>query len=350
MTAPLTGGCYSGAMVKNLTTMIDRTSAMPVPSAAGLLAIACGLAVPAPVMAQATPAGVVIESTAQATYDDAGVPRSIASNPVQVRVDELLDVALASREAGPVTARSGPAVLSFLLTNSGNGPEQFILEPVTSVPGNGFDTTLVGVAVDSNGNGVHDPGVDVALTAPWTTTAIPAEASQTIFVLLTVPSGVADGAISRVNLVARSATGTGAPGTTFPGAGEGGGNAVVGMSGAQMTASGQIVASASSVTLLKWASVADPFGGTAAVPGSVITYSIRTLVSGSADVNGLVVTDAIPARTTYRANSLTRDGAGLSDAAGDDAGEASPAGISVALGTLAAGASTTVTFAVLINE
>ncbi len=314
------------------------------------MALGCALALPAPLMAQATPAGVIIESTAQATYDDGGVSRSVASNPVQVRVDELLDVALASRDSGPLTTRSGPAVLSFLLTNPGNGAEAFILEPVTSLPGNGFDATLDGVAVDSNGNGVHDPGVDAALTAPFTTAAIPADGTQTIFVLLSVPSGVADGAISRVNLEARAATGTGAPGTTFAGAGDGGGDAVVGMSGARTTATGELVASASSVTLVKWASVLDPFGGSAAVPGSIVTYSIRTLVTGSADVEGLVVTDAIPPRTTYRANTLERDGAGLTDAAGDDAGEASSAGVRVTLGTLAAGTTTTVSFAVVIDE
>lgn len=314
------------------------------------LATVCALALHAPVAAQATPAGVVIESTAEATYDDGGVTRSVSSNPVQVRVDELLSVAVASRDAGPVTARAGAVALRFLIENTGNGPEQFVLEPVTSVAGNGFDAILSGVAVDSNGNDAYDPGVDVILPAPATTPIIPADAGQTIFVLLDIPAGLADGTTSEVRLYARAATGTGAPGTVFAGAGEGGGDAVVGSGSAAAVAGGQLVASNSTLTLVKSAVVQDPFGGTAPVPGAVVTYSIEAQASGSADITGLVVTDAIPPRTTYRANSLRRDGAPLTDAADGDAGEASAAGISVNLGTLAAGTSSTVSFAVSINE
>ncbi|MBU7581009.1 MAG: hypothetical protein KAF27_11175 [Porphyrobacter sp.] len=321
-----------------------------VSSAGFALLAACALFSSAALRAQATPAGAIIESTAQATYQDAGSARSVSSNAVQVRVDELLGVAVASRDAGPVTARAGPAVLHFGIQNTGNGPEQFILEPVTSVAGNGFDAVLDGVAVDSNGNDAYDAGIDQILPVPATTAMIPMDGNAVVFVLLAVPAGLADGATSQVRLSVRAATGSGAPGTVFAGAGEGGGDAVVGSASASALAGGQLVASASSVTLVEWASVADPFGGTAAVPGAIVTYSVQALVTGSADVDGLVVTDAIPPRTTYRANSLQRDGAPLTDAAGDDAGEASAAGISVELGTLAGGASSTVSFAVAINE
>ncbi|MCU0947525.1 MAG: hypothetical protein MUF47_04670 [Porphyrobacter sp.] len=314
------------------------------------LVSACACAWPTPLAAQVTAAGVVIESAAQATYDEAGTTRTVNSNTVEVRVAELLSLAVASREAGAITTRAGPAVLRFLIENTGNGPEQFILDPVTSVSGNGFDTVLTGVAVDSNGNEAYDAGVDQILPAPATTALIPADAGQTIFVLLEIPAGIADGATSEVRLSARPATGTGAPGTVFAGAGEGGGDAVLGSSGAGAAASSQLIASAGALTLVKWASVADPFGGTAAVPGAVVTYSIQALASGTAGVTGLVVSDAIPLRTTYRANSLQRDGTALTDAPGDDAGEASAAGISVTLGTLAGGASSTVSFAVEINE
>jgi uncharacterized repeat protein (TIGR01451 family) len=314
------------------------------------VALPCALALHAPLVAQATPAGVIIESTAEATYDEAGVPRSVSSNPVQVRVDELLSVAVASRDAGPVAARAGPAVLRFLIENTGNGPEPFILEPDTGVAGNGFDAVLAGIAVDSNGNEAYDAGVDQILPAPATTPAIAADAGATIFVLLDIPSGLADGATSQVRLTARAATGSGAPGTVFSGAGEGGGDAVAGSGSAAALATGQLVASASTLTLVKSASVADPFGGTAAVPGAVVTYAIQALVNGSADISGLVLTDAIPPRTTYRPNSLERDGVPLSDATDGDAGEASAAGIRVNLGTLAGGASSTVRFAVSINE
>ena len=308
---------------------------------------------PVPAAAQAVtaaPAGIIIENTAEATYDDAGIARTVTSNTVQVRVDELLAGAAASLDAGPVTARPGPAVLSFLLSNTGNGPEAFALEVVTAVAGNDFDAALDSIAIDSNGNGTYDPGVDAVLPAPSVTGALAASAAQTVFVILTVPADIGDGASSTINLIARAATGTGAPGTVFAGAGENGTNAVVGLGSAMANATGVLVGSASTVTLVKWATVTDPFGGANAVPGATITYGIEALVSGSATVDALVVTDDIPANTQYVAGSLTLDGAPLSDAAGDDAGEASPAGIAVTLGSVPGGTSNTVTFAVLIAE
>lgn len=302
------------------------------------------------VAANTAPAGTIIESSAKAEYEEAGILRTVTSNTVQVRVDELLGVTAASLEAGPLAVRSGPQVLSFAVTNTGNGPEAFSLEIITAVAGNGFDAAFDSLAVDSNGNGAYDPGVDAVLPAPSVTTSLAAGGTQALFVLVTIPRGVADGAQSAVNLIARAATGAGAPGTAFAGAGESGGEAVVGPGGGTATAATQLVARASSVTLVKWASVSDPFGGSSGMPGATITYGIAASVTGSAPVDALVVTDAIPAGTRYIAGSLNLDSAALTDAAGDDAGEASAGGISVTLGTVPGGASRTVTFAVLVDE
>ncbi len=322
----------------------------PRPAARAVLGTAAALWLCAPAAAAPAPAGSVIESSAEATYSEAGVTRAVTSNTVQVRVDELLGVAAATLDPAPVTVGSGPAVLSFLVSNTGNGPEAFAVEVVTAVAGNGFDAALDTVAVDSNGNGVYDPGVDMALTVSGATASLPAGATQTLFAIVTVPGGLSDGARSSVNLTLRTATGTGAPGTVFAGAGEGGADAVVGLGGGMATATGQMLASASTVTLVKWASVDDPFGGSAATPGATITYGIQVLVSGSATIDGLVLTDAIPAGTRYVANSLTLENAPLSDGQGDDAGAASALGIAVDLGSVSGGASRTVTFAVLIEE
>lgn len=302
------------------------------------------------VAANPVPAGTLIESTAEATYDDGGVARTVSSNTVQVRVDELLGVAAASLDAGPVTVRSGPHVLTFLVSNTGNGPEALGLEVLTAVSGNAFETTLDSIAVDSNDNGAYDPGVDAVLPAPSSTAILPAGASRRVFVIVGVPAGIGDGAQSAVNLIARAATGTGGPGTVFASAGEGGGDAVIGAGGGMATATGQMVGSASTVTLVKWASVSDTFGGASATPGATITYGIAASVTGSAPVDALTISDAIPAGTSYLANSLTLESVPQTDAPGDDAGEASAAGITVTLGSVQGGTSRTVTFAVLIEE
>ena len=312
------------------------------------LAIAAAL-ITTPAHAGGVKAGTLIENTASATYDGGAGPVTIPSNTITVKVDELLDVTVTSRDSGPVSAAPGSAVLTFELTNTGNGPEAYTLTANPAVAGNDFDTTVNGIAVDTNGNGVYDPGVDQMLTGPATTAAIAADASQTVFVLVTIPGGVADGDQSDVSLLAEAVTGTGAPGTAFAGQGAGGGNAIVGSTGANATATGSLSVGITDVDLIKSATVRDPFGGTGIVPGATITYAIRAEVKGSGSVSDLVVTDAAPADTTYVAGSLKLDGATLTDAADADAGRSGTSGISVDLGTVSGGSSRTVTFQVTID-
>ena len=312
------------------------------------LAIAAAL-ITTPAHAGGVKAGTLIENTASATYDGGAGPVTIPSNTITVKVDELLDVTVTSRDSGPVSAAPGSAVLTFELTNTGNGPEAYTLTANPAVAGNDFDTTVNGLAVDTNGNGVYDPGVDQMLTGPATTAAIAADASLTVFVLVTIPGGVADGDQSDVSLLAEAVTGTGAPGTAFAGQGAGGGNAIVGSTGANATATGSLSVGITDVDLIKSATVRDPFGGTGIVPGATITYAIRAEVRGSGSVSDLVVTDAAPADTTYVAGSLKLDGAILTDAADADAGRSGTSGISVDLGTVSGGSSRTVTFQVTID-
>ena len=312
------------------------------------LAIAAAL-ITTPAHAGGVKAGTLIENTASATYDGGAGPVTIPSNTITVKVDELLDVTVTSRDSGPVSAAPGSAVLTFELTNTGNGPEAYTLTANPAVAGNDFDTTVNGIAVDTNGNGVYDPGVDQMLTGPATTAAIAADASLTVFVLVTIPGGVADGDQSDVSLLAEAVTGTGAPGTAFAGQGAGGGNAIVGSTGANATATGSLSVGITDVDLIKSATVRDPFGGTGIVPGATITYAIRAEVKGSGSVSDLVVTDAAPADTTYVAGSLKLDGATLTDAADADAGRSNTSGISVDLGTVSGGSSRTVTFQVTID-
>ena len=163
-------------------------------------------------------------------------------------------------------------------------------------------------------------------------------------------SSASDGEATEVELTADAVTGTGAPGTVFTGQGVDGGDAIVGSTSATASSSGTIVVGITTVDLTKSVVLADPFGGTSAVPGSVATFTINATVAGSGSVDELVVTDAIPDGTTYVANSLALDGGALTDASGDDAGEASDAsGISVDLGTVAGGTVHSITFDVTID-
>lgn len=317
--------------------------------AASSLAIATLLAAQ-PALADGVPAGTIIENTASATYSDTGgTPQTVDSNTVTVQVDELLDVTVVTQDASAVSIGSGSAVLTFEVTNTGNGPEAYDLTADPAVAGNDFDVTIDAIAYDTNGNGVYDPGVDVILGPGEATPEILADGSLTVFVLVSAPAGVSDTETSQVNLLAEAVTGTGAPGTTFAGQGVDGSDAVVGTTGADDDDFGSLFASIASLSLVKSATVADPFGGNEAVPGATITFTIVASVTGSGSLADLRVTDATPTDTTYTAGSMTLDAASLTDAADADAGTADASGIDVLIGDANAGDSFTITFDVVID-
>ncbi len=312
---------------------------------AGLVACAWGTAAGA----AGVPAGTIIENRATATFDESGTTRDVASNTVTITVDEVLDLALSATDAGQVALTVDGAILGFEILNSGNGAEAFRLTFETTLAGNAFSPTVVGLAFDTDENGIYDPGLDQLLAADLVTPVLPADGRGRVFVLVDQSAPLPDGATARLVLGVEAATGSGAPGTLLAGQGSGGGDAVVGHNGAVANAEGWLVARSLSVALSKSATVSDPWGGDRVVPGSVVTYAIEASLAGSGEAGDLVVRDPIPAGTTYLAGSLSLDGASLSDATGDDAGAADAGIVAVRLGTVAAGASHVIRFNVIVD-
>lgn len=312
------------------------------------LALAQALSVQAAHAAGVT-AGTLIQNTASATYGTGPATTTISSNTVTIKVDELLDVAVSSLDGGAVPLASGTAILKYRVDNSGNGSEAFTITVNPAVSGNGFDAEVQTIAIDSNGNGTYEPGVDTVITNGGATAALAADGFATVFVVVTLPAGTADAATSQVRLTAQAVTGSGTPGTSFAGQGEGGGDAVVGATTANANASGSLIASAATLALTKSFAVVDPFGGSKTVPGAVVTFTIQAAATGSGTVENLHIIDAIPAGTAYVLNSVKLDGSALTDATDGDAGVASASGIDVTLGSLAGGSARTVTFQTTIN-
>ncbi len=324
-------------------TLLSRVA----PSAFALIAIG---AVVAPGVAHATgvTAGTLIQNTASATYTSGAASGTVTSNTVSIKVDELLNVAVAGLTTTPATAGSGNVVLEYSITNTGNGPEAFKVTVNPAVAGNAFDATVQSIVVD-NGNGIYEPGVDMVLAPGAATPLIAADGALKIFVIVSLPATATDGQTSQVRLTADAATGTGTAGTVFAGQGDGGGDAVVGSTTASDNATDTLVASLAVVALAKSALVVDPFGGSQPVPGAVVTYTLTAAVSGSGQATNLHITDIIPVGTTYQAGTLTLDASPLTDLSDTDAGMASSSGIDVNLGTVAGGTSKTVKFNVKIN-
>jgi uncharacterized repeat protein (TIGR01451 family) len=314
-------------------------------------AVSAGIA-GSPALAAGTPAGTNITNVATATYElPNGGETSVDSNVVTLKVDELLDVSVAWGDPADVAASAGQTgqVLKFTVTNGGNGAESFTLATVANGGGDDFDPAVTSIVLDSNGNGAYDAGVDTAYVSGSNDPLLEPDQSIAVFVLSTIPASAGDGHRGRVDLTAVAKTGSGAPGTSFAGLGQGGGNAVVGATGADAEDDGYYRVAKASVAFVKSAAVADPFGGTAAAPGSTVTYTLAATVSGTGSLANLRVADAVPAGTTYKAGSLTLEGGALTDAADADAGSFTGTGINVALGTVAAGSTKTITFQVKID-
>lgn len=306
----------------------------------------------APAQAARTPAGTVINNNATATYDlPGGGQNAVTSNTVSLTVDELLDVAVAWTDGGDVGVAPAAVnqVLTYRVTNAGNGGEAFRLTARDNAGGDDFDPDTTSIVIDANGNGTYDPGLDTVYVAGGNEPVLAPDQSIVVFVLSSIPAGAADAQRGRVDLIATAVTGSGTPGTSFAGQGQGGGDAVVGATGAKAEDDGYYRVAAANVAFVKSAVVADPFGGTTRVPGAIITYRLVATVTGSGSLANLRIADAIPAGSTYRPGTLTLEGGPLSDAADGDAGEFTGAGIAVRLGTVPGGGNRTVTFQVAID-
>lgn len=308
--------------------------------------------------AAGTVAGSTISNTATATYTDSGgTAQTASSNTANIRVDELLDVTVASADPGDIpTLPSGVnQVASFTVTNTGNGTETYSLSVATALGGDQFDPTVTSIVLDTNGNGVYDAGVDTVYVSGTNDPVLAPDAAIRVFVLSSIPGTTANGDRGQLSLTAASGTITGAPGTSSAGQGQGGGDAVVGTTGGDSSATGAYVVQAASISFTKTSSVVDPFGGVKIVPGSIVTYTLTATVSGTGSLSNVAISDNIPANTTYEPGSLTLQGTSLSDPADADAGTftassgATPASVSVALGTVPASQARTVTFKVKIN-
>jgi uncharacterized repeat protein (TIGR01451 family) len=301
--------------------------------------------------AAGTLAGTDIQNIASASYESGGTTIDIQSNAVVIKVDELLDVTSVSTDPGDVITSNGAqnVVSTFRITNTGNGPEAYRLTPNVTNGGDDFNPALAQVVLDTNNNGVYDPGVDTIYVAGSNDPLLQPDQSVRVFVLTNMPASQNNGDRAQVALLAAAVTGTGAPGTTFAGAGEGGGDAVVGASGADAEAAGYVAIQSASISLVKSANVLDPFGGSRSVPGSIITYTLVATVTGNGSLSNVTINDPIPANAQYVSSSITLDAAPLSDPADADQGNFNGSRISVALGNVPAGQTRTVTFRVRVQ-
>jgi uncharacterized repeat protein (TIGR01451 family) len=276
----------------------------------------------APAAAQ-TRAGTSITNVATVSQGGVASP----SNSVALVVAERLDLTLARAPEADTTLPTGERAIGVTLSNRGTGEEAFVVAVGVASGSATIAAPMLAGTAASLGDGRTPslaPGASLVLLIPVTATAA--------------------GTVLAVS--ARAATGSGAPGTALPGAGDGGGDAVVGPTGAAATLSvvptGADGASSAPPSLQKTQTVVAPDGSAIAVRGATITYTLVARFAAAAAEATIV--DPIPAGTAYLPNSLTLDGMPLTDADHVAARQ-----VSVPLGTAAAGIVRTLRFTVVIS-
>jgi uncharacterized repeat protein (TIGR01451 family) len=302
-----------------------------------------------------TTATTTISTQATASYTIGVTPLTLTSNLLTDTVDEVLDAQVTWQDGAAVTvfAQQTDRVLTFRITNTGNGSETFTLAASSAQSGDQFDPVLSALYLDSNSNNLFEAGVDTQYVAGTNDPVLAPDASVTVFVLNNIPANLSDADTGHCLVTLTANTGSGAIGTALPGQGDGGTDAVIGGTGASAATQGTYVVSGLQMSVVKSVTVVDTHGGDRPSTAAVMTYQITVQATGSGTAQTVVFTDPIPEHTTYRPDSLRLNGTLLSDAADSDVGDvgATTAGsVTVALGDLAAGsAAQTISFDVTID-
>ena len=140
-----------------------------------------------------TAAGTTISNTASVSYTVNGTPQTTNSSTSSFVVDRKANFTVTLDQAGntQVNLNEQNAYVKFKVTNTTNGVQDFLLDPDQSnlslgvLPGtDNFDVSTMKAYVDSNGNGVYDVGVDLATYID----ELAPDASATVFLVGNVPN------------------------------------------------------------------------------------------------------------------------------------------------------------------
>ena len=316
-------------------------------------------------IAVGVPAGTSITNNVTVNFTVGGVP-GVAFDTDVFEVQEVINVDVSWQNAGnvSVSASSVQQVLTFLVTNTGNGIESFSLALNNSpIVVDDFDPFNGNIYLDGNSNGIFDGAPTDPLYVPGANDPLlnaNGIDSQIIFLVSDIPALVSTGqtGISELTVNSLTAGAAGAAsGTNLNGLGDGGVDAVVGVTQASDVANGvyEVNISPIDVNIIKSAQVISDGAGCVTapcspIPGATIRYTLQVNITGVGTVNNLVITDPIPTNTTYVVESISLDGAPQTDSGVDaDAGNFSANTVTVNLGNISGAVTHSITFDVTIN-
>jgi len=270
-----------------------------------------------PAYPQGTSAGTVIQNTSSLDYNNSGgqAQPTVTSNAASVTVSQVASTQVAPTSGASNGQASQIIYYAVTVTNKGNGADTFALtaasasSPAWSVAIYKDDGAGGGIAND----GIHQAGEN---TVASTTGSIAAEATFKCFAAVTVPSAAVNGAVDQTGFTATSG---------FDGTKKATGAFSTTVTGAVMTLTKSVDKSL-------------------AAPGDAVRYTITYSNTGDASATSVIIRDTIPAAVNYTAGSVKVNGVSKTDAADADNVTVASGAITINIGTVAAGASGTITF------
>ena len=361
-------------------------------------AFACGLALMVGLSQKAaavgTASGTNIQNVALVNYQVGGVAQDdIASSPTgnsdptiagiatEFVVDNKVDLTVSTVDvaAVPVAPGATSQVVTFTVENTGNTTQDYALTPVQLAGGTGFfggtdnfDMTGASIFVEDGTTAGYQVGEDTATFID----ELAADSTVTVYIVGDVPLSQVDDDVASCHLRATThdAGAAGLGTQTAATAGADTANAVdvvfadtqgtdttndIARDGEHSSQSDYIVATAVLTVQKTSAVTSDPFNGTTnpkRIPGATIQYTITVSndAGASTSADSVVITDAIPSDVTYTPGTITLGGLAQTDASDSPTDESdfnvSNAGaITVTIPSVAAGASSVVTFDVTVN-
>jgi len=276
-----------------------------------------------------TVSGTSVENSATVDYQVGGVVQNqIFSDTAIFVVDNMIDLTVATFDGAAVIVVPGDTmqVLTYTLTNTGNTVQDYSFTAAGAAGTffgvlDNFDALNVLVFVDGNANGTYEQLIDVGIYAD----ELAIDASIAVFIVADIPIAQIDGDGALYDLIAQTAQGgvpasQGAdiltddsaiiddPATIQTVFADGAGSADGIYDGRFSSRDVYVVGSAILLVTKISAVTNDPFNlgvNPKAVPGATILYTMNVANTGTVAANAVVLSDEIPANTTFVSGSVS---------------------------------------------
>lgn len=272
--------------------------------------------------AEGVAAGTIIKNTAYASYYIGNHKDSIISLETShsFTVSETINAVLTAlnTQAVVVPTPSDNRILSWQLSNTGNGTEAYQLAIENHILEDDFDPTVQSIWAESN----NIPGWqsnDTRLSIPTDTITLAADQSQTIYIHSTIPDALNPNDTGKIKLIATASTANQEKfpiGHYIPNVGDHNTDAVFLIPNGSVTSLSSYVISTVALDINKTIfHVIDRYNSTQIMSGSLVTYRIEVDTTGLSNqsIENLIITDKTPTNMQYITNSIKLNGYPLSD-------------------------------------